>query len=145
VWLPVGLSRSSPASGLTLEEQPEAEVPDPTDQPPSGATRVALANAISRLTREYTGRGPVTARAEVTGDMVAVLMQTNLTKAERTLVDEGRRELVYDRRRADQHAMRGAMTAEVAEITGRTVAAFMSADHLDPNLALEFFLLEPAA
>jgi uncharacterized protein YbcI len=118
-------------------------MPDPTEYPRDGALRVALANGISRLTREYTGRGPVKARAEVAGDMVMVLMHTNLTKAEQKLAAEGRPELVFDRRRADQHAMGDAMKAEVKEITGRTVSAFMSADHLDPDVALEFFLLEP--
>ncbi|MEA2474140.1 MAG: hypothetical protein QOE06_2055 [Thermoleophilaceae bacterium] len=117
---------------------------DPTEHPGNGAQRVALANGISRLAREYTGRGPVKARAEVVGDMVMVLMHTSLTKAEQTLAAEGKAELVTDRRRADQHAMEGAMKEVVTEITGRPVLAFLSADHLDPDIALEFFVLEPA-
>lgn len=56
---------------------------------------------------------------------------------------EGREDLVYDRRRADQHAFRKAASAVVSDVTGRAVVAFMSADHLEPALALEFFLLEP--
>lgn len=117
-----------------------------TTQPPTnGALRVALANGVSHVVREYTGRGPTEARAVISGDMVFVLMHTSLTKAEQTLAAEGKPELVYDRRRADQHAMRGAFKASVSDVTGRRVLAFMSADHLDPDVALEFFLLEPDA
>jgi hypothetical protein len=34
--------------------------------------------------------------------------------------------------------------ASVEELTGRTVTAFMSANHIDPDLAAELFVLEPA-
>ena len=120
-------------------------MPDPADQSPSGALRVALANGISHVVSEYTGRGPERARTILAGDAVIVLMHTTLSKGEQALVAEGRDDLVHDRRRADQHAFRKAASDVVSEVTGRAVVAFMSADHLDPPLALEFFLLEPAA
>jgi hypothetical protein len=33
----------------------------------------------------------------------------------------------------------------VEEISGRRVSAFMSANHLEPDLAVEIFVLEPLA
>lgn len=119
-------------------------MPEPAESS-SGALRVALANGISQVVSEYTGRGPEKARTILAGDNVIVLMQTNLSKGEQTLVAEGREDLVYDRRRVDQQAFRKAASAVVSDLTGRAVIAFMSADHLAPPLALEFFLLEPAA
>jgi uncharacterized protein YbcI len=97
---------------------------------------------MSQLVREYTGRGPVQTRTNIQDDMVVVLMHSNLTKAEQTLADGGKVDLVLDRRRADQLAMGDAAKELIAELTGRPIVAFMSADHLAPDLALEFFLLE---
>ena len=120
-------------------------MPDSADQSSSGAMRVALANGISHVVSEYTGRGPEQARTILAGDAVIVLMHTALSKGEQTLVADGREDLVYDRRRADQLAFQKAASTVVSDVTGRAVVAFMSADHLEPPLALEFFLLEAAA
>lgn len=38
--------------------------------------------------------------------------------------------------------MREEASAKVAEITGRNVIAMMSASHLDPDLAVELFVLD---
>jgi hypothetical protein len=35
------------------------------------------------------------------------------------------------------------LTAGVEEITGRQVIAFLSANHLDPDIAIETFMLAP--
>jgi hypothetical protein len=41
--------------------------------------------------------------------------------------------------------MRLDFVAAIEDLTGRTVIAFMSANHIDPDLAAEVFVLEPAA
>ncbi len=41
-------------------------------------------------------------------------------------------------------AMRPQFVKAVEEITGRTVIAFMSQVHLDPDMAAEIFVLKPA-
>jgi hypothetical protein len=46
-------------------------------------------------------------------------------------------------RRAYQLTMRDDFTAGIEEITGRQVIAFLSANHLDPDLAIESFMLAP--
>ena len=45
--------------------------------------------------------------------------------------------------RTFQAAMRDELTREVEAITGRRVRAFLSDNHLDPDLGLEAMLLEP--
>jgi uncharacterized protein YbcI len=40
--------------------------------------------------------------------------------------------------------MRSDCVAAIEDLTGRTVIAFMSANHIDPDLAAEVFVLEPA-
>jgi hypothetical protein len=39
--------------------------------------------------------------------------------------------------------MRTDLTKGVQEITGRRVVAFLSANHLDPDIAIESFMLAP--
>ena len=46
-------------------------------------------------------------------------------------------------RRAYQDAMRTDCIAAIEDLTSRTVAAFMSANHIDPDLAAEVFILNP--
>jgi uncharacterized protein YbcI len=108
-----------------------------------GHVNAALANAIVHLVREYTGRGPTQARASIHGDMVTVLMGDVLTKAERKLAQGGKAEMVRHLRREFQTAMRDDMVAEVESITHRKVIAFMSDNHIDPDMAVETFVLEP--
>ena len=115
----------------------------PEDHANDGARTAALANHVVRVTNEYTGRGPTRARAHVEGDLVSVLLADTLTKGERSLVRDGRGELVLETRRAYQATMREELIAGVEEIVGRRVIAFMSDNHLDPDMAVEVFVLEP--
>jgi hypothetical protein len=46
-------------------------------------------------------------------------------------------------RQAYQYTMRTELVDGVEEITLRTVVAFLSANHLDPDIAVESFVLEP--
>jgi uncharacterized protein YbcI len=62
---------------------------------------------------------------------------------ERTLLDTGEVESVYQMRRSFQQAMEDEFRQVVAEATGRKVIAYMSSIHVDPDLAVEVFVLEP--
>jgi uncharacterized protein YbcI len=116
-----------------------------TDVIPSspGALNASLANLMVRLVNDYAGRGPVRARAYNDGDMVCVVLQDTLTRGEQSLVSNGDESLVLATRRAHQAAMRAEAIAGVEELTGRTVRAFMSDNHIDPDVAVECFVLEP--
>jgi uncharacterized protein YbcI len=41
--------------------------------------------------------------------------------------------------------MREALVAHIEELTGRKVVAFMSDNHIEPDMAVEIFVLEPAS
>ncbi len=100
-------------------------------------------NMVVRLTSQYTGRGPTRARTYINEDLVTVVLQDSLTKGERTLVGHDHRELVLSARRAFQQAMRADFVAGIQEILGRQVAVFMSANHAEPDYAVEIFILAP--
>ncbi len=108
-----------------------------------GALTAAISNAIVRLLHHYTGRGPTRARTTIGSDMIVCVMGATLTKGEQTLVRDGKADVVLHSRRAFQDTMQEAATAAVEEISGRRVMAFMSCNHIDPDLAVEVFVLEP--
>jgi uncharacterized protein YbcI len=109
----------------------------------SGPHGLAIGNLIVRLLSEYTGRGPTQARTHFNDNLITVVVQDLLTKGERSLIRDGRADLVLEMRRAYQLTMRDDFTAGVEEITGRRVIAFLSANHLDPDIAIESFMLAP--
>jgi uncharacterized protein YbcI len=118
-----------------------------TDAPTEGLGNGGLAAAISDLTvhllSEYTGRGPTRARTHLSGDLVAVVLQDTMTRGERSLIRHGEQERVLETRQAYQRTMREELAGGVAQLTGREVVAFMSANHIDPDMGVEIFILAP--
>jgi uncharacterized protein YbcI len=112
-------------------------------RPEGGPLHAAISEAVVRLMAQNTGRGPTKARTTIDGDLIVVVLKNSLTPGERYLADENRGEQVLDMRRAYQDAMRTDCIAAVENLTSRTVTAFMSANHIDPDLAAEVFILKP--
>jgi uncharacterized protein YbcI len=113
------------------------------EHPVGGETASAISNGVVRLLREYTGRGPTRARAHISTDLISVVLEDTLTKGERSLVQDGQTALVLKARHAYQQTMRADLIAMVEEVTGRKVRAFLSDNHIDPDIAVESFVLEP--
>jgi uncharacterized protein YbcI len=111
----------------------------------TGRQAAAVSNAISRLHRAHFGRGAVTSRAIVQRNYVIVIMEDVYAPLERTLIEDGKLDVVRATRNEFQLSMRERFSDAVEEITGRPVVAFMSQVHFDPDLSLEFFMLEPTA
>src|SRR5262245_36310799 len=76
-------------------------------------------------------------------DTVVCILRGGFTTVERTLLDTGEVESVYQMRRSFQQAMEDEFRKIVEEATGRKVIAYMSSIHVDPDLAVELFVLEP--
>jgi uncharacterized protein YbcI len=108
-----------------------------------GQQLTELSNAVVQIVREYTGRGPTQARASIRDNVVIVLMQETLLKAEHSLINDSKGALVVEMRRSFQQTMREELSAAVARITERPVIAFMSDSHLEPDYSVEVFVLAP--
>ena len=108
-----------------------------------GSKAAAISNHVVRMMSEYTGRGPTKGRTYINDDVVTVVLRDTLTKGERSLVDENLDEIVLTMRKAFQGTMRHDLIDGVETILGRKVSAFMSDNHIDPDLAVEVFLLAP--
>jgi uncharacterized protein YbcI len=103
-----------------------------------------ISTAAVQLMHEYTGRGPTKAKTLIYEDLVTVLLADTLTKGERKLAENGHSERVMQLRHDYQRVMRDDLVAIVERQLGRKVIAFMSQSHIDPDLAVEVFVLEPA-
>jgi uncharacterized protein YbcI len=121
---------------VTAQAEPE--------RPAGSSLHVAISNAIVGFLREYTGRGPTKARTSIRDNVVVVMLEQTLTKGEQVLVEKGRAERVLALRHEYQEAMRDESSLKVAELTGRNVVAFMSANHVNPDLASEIYVLDGA-
>jgi uncharacterized protein YbcI len=108
-----------------------------------GASASAISNGAVRLLQEYTGRGPTKARTVINTDSVMILFGDTLTKGERKLADNGDGEMVLQMRHRFQEAMREDLIALVETTMVRKVVAFMSTNHIDPDMAAEVFVLAP--
>jgi uncharacterized protein YbcI len=108
------------------------------------STGALISNMVVQVLRAYTGRGPTKAWTSIDTDLIVVVLHDTLTKGERSLVADGRALLVREMRKAYQDTMGPEMTAGIREITGREVMAFLSDNHIDPDIAVETFVLRPA-
>ena len=100
---------------------------------------------IVRALAETTGRGPTKAKTTIGDNGVFVVLQDSLTHGERTLTAAGEEKAVLDLRRLWQSVMEKDVSRRLEELTGRKVIGFMSDNHIDPDLAVEVFVLEPVA
>jgi uncharacterized protein YbcI len=110
---------------------------------PPGSIAAEISRDAVQLFRDYTGRGPTQARTTINGDLVVILLGSTLLKAERSLISSGDAETVLGLRHKFQGVMREDLTAAVERAVGRKVIAFMSDNHVDPDMAAEVFVLEP--
>jgi uncharacterized protein YbcI len=110
---------------------------------PDGRLSAAISNAVVKALARTTGRGPTKARTTLGDNGVFVVLQDSLTVGEQALTDAGQGEVVLDLRRRWQGVMEVDVSREIEELTGRKVVGFMSDNHIDPDLAVEVFVLEP--
>ena len=70
------------------------------------------------------------------------MLEQTLAKGEQVLVKTGRSEQLLALRHQYQEAMREDSSAKVAELAGRNVIALLIANHVDPDLAAEIYVLD---
>lgn len=112
---------------------------------PRGEVLASISTGLVQLHSRYYGKGPTKAKTYLVNDTVICLLKGGFTRVERTLIDEGEGAAVHNMRRSFQKAMEGQFREIVEGATDRTVIAYMSQVHEDPDMALELFVLEPRA
>jgi uncharacterized protein YbcI len=110
---------------------------------PDAQLAATISTTVVQALARTTGRGPTKARTTLGDNGVFVVLQDSLTPGERTLADAGEGAAVLDLRRRWQQIMKDDISGEIEELTGRKVIGFMSDNNIDPDLAVEVFVLEP--
>ena len=112
-------------------------------RPPDGELAAAISNMIVGALARTTGRGPTKAKTTLGDNGVFVVLQDSLTRGEQVLAEAGEGNAVLDLRRRWQRVMQAEISKEVEKLTGRKVIGFMSDNQIDPDLAVDVFVLEP--
>jgi len=102
-----------------------------------------ISTGLVQLHSRYYGKGPTKAKTHQVNDTVVSILRGGFTRVERTLLETGQIESVYQMRRTFQQVMEDEFRRVVEEAMGRQVIAYMSSIHVDPDLAVEIFVLEP--
>lgn len=108
-----------------------------------GQEMASISNGLMHLHMQFYGRGPTKAKTHLVDDIVVCVLWNGFTKVEETLIARDEAPAVEAFRRRFQTAMEGQFTEVIERATGREVKAYMSQVHVDPNVAVELFLLAP--
>jgi uncharacterized protein YbcI len=114
-----------------------------TEQQDTRTPSAMISTSAVQLLHEFTGRGPTKAKTLIQEDLVTVVLADTLTRGEQKLVDNGKTDKVIELRHDFQMVMRDDLIGIVERQLERKVIAFMSQNHVDPDLAIELFVLEP--
>jgi len=110
---------------------------------PDGPLAATISTTVVQALARTTGRGPTKARTTLGDNGVFVVLEDSLTPGEQRLADAGEGAAVLDLRRRWQQIMKNDISRQIEELTGRKVIGFMSDNNIDPDLAVEVFVLEP--
>jgi uncharacterized protein YbcI len=107
-----------------------------------GALNAAIARTVARYYAELLGRGPTKAQAFHHDNIVVVVLEDTMTKADHSLVAAGRGDAVLNTKRAVQEALEPYLRSAIERLSGCKVRVFMSTNHLGPDLVAELFVLD---
>ena len=104
--------------------------------------RNAISNAMARIMRESSGRGPARTRTFICDRFVFAMLDDVLTPGERTLRAGGRGGLVRRARLRFEEMMSATFTSQIEALTGARVLAYHSQIVFQPDMAVEIFVLD---
>jgi uncharacterized protein YbcI len=106
-----------------------------------GVVAGQISTEFVQLLKKHGDRGPTKCRTYMDDDLIVVLMRGGYSRMENTLFEDGKWRDVRSMRHTFQDTMEGRLTEVIERLTGREVAAFMSASHQHPDLQIEAFVL----
>jgi uncharacterized protein YbcI len=106
------------------------------------SARLDISNGIVQLMSHHYGRGPNKAKTLIMDRYVLVVLEDLLTRAEVTMVENGREALVREMRLTFQADMADEFKSVVEKALGRSVLTYQSQVVFDPPMGFEIFVLE---
>jgi uncharacterized protein YbcI len=109
------------------------------------ALLAAVTAAMVAIHEHYHHRVPVTAKTMLLeGELLVCVMGGVYTEVEKTMIELQRTTIVQETRSAFQQAMQHKFVSVVEHLSGRGVLAFISNQHVGPDMEIEIFMLKPA-
>lgn len=106
------------------------------------ALLAAVTDELVALHQRYHHRIPVTAKTLMLGDdLMACVMGGVYTDVEKTMIELQHTVTVQETRSAFQAAMQHKFIDVVERLSGRGVLAFVSNQHVGPDIEIELFML----
>jgi uncharacterized protein YbcI len=115
---------------------------DRSGGPAGGELNAAVTKEVIRIHMEAIGKGPRRAFTHHRDTVLFTILEGTLTPGEQRLAANGNGESVRAHKRLFHKAMDGDLRDAVSRLTGRQVVAFLSDIHLDPDVVVEFFILD---
>jgi len=109
-----------------------------------GSLLAQISNAFVTMQKEYWGIGPLEAKSYMMDDLLLIVMRGGLTRAERTMLDFGKQDLVRNFRQTFENEMTQNLTSKIEELTGRKVLTYQSQILFDPDIVAELFVFDRA-
>ena len=110
-----------------------------------GRLLAQISTSIVAILREHYGRGPMKAKTYALDDIIVVVMRgSGFTPLEQTIMDSGQPGRVVAMREEFQTVMAERYRDTIEQLTGRTVVAFLSQAHVDPDITVEMFFVDGA-
>lgn len=107
----------------------------------AGPQLTEISNAAVALHREHFGRGPGAAKTHISENLVVCVLTDVFTPVEKTLIDAGQEERVRETRAIHRAATEDVYKLRMGAVLGRPVEAHMSSIHVDPDVAVDIFVL----
>jgi uncharacterized protein YbcI len=102
-----------------------------------------ISNAAVALHREHFGRGPGAAKTHITDNLVVCVLTDVFTLFEKTLIEAGQEERVRETRAIHRSATEDVYKSRMEAVLGLKVEAHMSSIHVDPDVAIDIFVMGP--
>ena len=107
----------------------------------TGDQLAALSNELVRLKAQHYGKGPTGAKAYLNDNFLFVVMRDGVTPVEQTLIAGGDEALVRTVRLRFQEQMTMVFRDAVEKTIGRKVIGYQSQLLVNPDYAVEIFVL----
>ncbi len=105
----------------------------------------AVTEAMVAFHERYYHRAPVTAKTLLLdGEMLVCVLGGVYTDVEKTMIELQRTTVVQETRSAFQTAMQHKFVNAVQRLSGRDVLAFISKQHVGPDMEVKLFMLKPS-
>ena len=140
---PVGYKADFGGQSLEFTADRDEGAEAPEERLRGGQLLSAISTSIVKMLRENYGRGPIKAKTYALDDIiVCVLRGSGFTPLEKTMMEGGEPDRVVAMREDFQRLIAARYKTTIEELTGRTVLAFLSQAHVEPDITLEVFFID---